>query len=411
MPQHSAAPGGSAAHVQALMASQQQDVGGVRAPAGATAGTYGSASASGSAYTSSSASGQRYVLPVVPALRLCDVTAPAVAGPYAADGSAGSTSRTGGTGSSRSGAGSSVPGSGHGSSCGSSYRGSTTAGDASGSEAAPSSSRSLMQQRSVKPILMSEHPETPKRAKHVQISSEDTVFAFFTGEPDGTAGPQESPSPGGLAGAHPQQQQQQGQQGLPADASGVSGGVTLAAAAVVGPGTSSENRQADAAGAAGGTAGVEAAAAGPSSGALSRSSSARQQRGSQLSGGSNAASSPRSQGSARQPSTAAAGSDGSPQPVAASAAAGKKRGSRGSKLAVQLPQLLLTDAEDACAAEAATPAGEVGEHRQVCFTPQAPEQGGKRNAILMRQLHKGRSLKHLEDMMLAVAGGGELGVE
>jgi hypothetical protein len=41
----------------------------------------------------------------------------------------------------------------------------------------------------------------------------------------------------------------------------------------------------------------------------------------------------------------------------------------------------------------------------VCFTPQAPEEGGKRNAILMRRLNKGKSLKQLEEVMLAVAGG------
>jgi hypothetical protein len=81
----------------------------------------------------------------------------------------------------------------------------------------------------------------------------------------------------------------------------------------------------------------------------------------------------------------------------------KPRGSRSSKLAVQLPQLLLTDADDACAAEQQATGGD--EHSQVCFTPQAPEEGGKRNAILMRRLNKGQSLKKLEGMMLAVAEG------
>lgn len=83
----------------------------------------------------------------------------------------------------------------------------------------------------------------------------------------------------------------------------------------------------------------------------------------------------------------------------------KRRSSRSALLAAQLPQLLLTDADDACAAEASTPAGADAEHSHVCFTPQAPEEGGKRNAILMRRLNKGKSLKQLEEVMLAVAGG------
>jgi hypothetical protein len=87
---------------------------------------------------------------------------------------------------------------------------------------------------------------------------------------------------------------------------------------------------------------------------------------------------------------------------------GKPRQARGKagKHAVLLPALLLTDADDACAAELASPMA-AAEHSSVCFTPQAPEEGGKRNAWLMRRLNKGRSLKCLEHMMLALAGGEE----
>jgi hypothetical protein len=83
----------------------------------------------------------------------------------------------------------------------------------------------------------------------------------------------------------------------------------------------------------------------------------------------------------------------------------KRRSSKSSKHAALLPQLMLTDADEACAAEQATTGAAGDAHSQVCFTPQAPAEGGKRNAILMRRLNKGRSLKQLEDMMLAVAEG------
>lgn len=39
----------------------------------------------------------------------------------------------------------------------------------------------------------------------------------------------------------------------------------------------------------------------------------------------------------------------------------------------------------------------------VCYTPHAPEEGGKINALLMRKLNKGKSLKRLEEVMLMVA--------
>jgi hypothetical protein len=45
-------------------------------------------------------------------------------------------------------------------------------------------------------------------------------------------------------------------------------------------------------------------------------------------------------------------------------------------------------------------------HDEVCFTPQAPEDGGRRNAFLFRRLNKAKSLKALERVMLAVAEGG-----
>jgi hypothetical protein len=252
-----------------------------------------------------------------------------------------------------------------------------------------------MQQRSLNPILMS-HPETPKRTKHVQISGEDTVFAFPADQADAS-------TPGGMrAGAQLQllPEQQQEQRGMLSGSQG-----TKALGGLLGPqstqagdlapemGEASTQQAADAAAAAG------PAAAGcadvSSSAVLSRGNS-----GSRRPLEANASTRSRRLDSSTQQGTAGS-SDGS-----SSQSALKKRGSRSSKLAVQLPQMLLMDADDACAAEAATPhPGGDSEHRQVCFTPQAPEQGGKRNAILMRQLNKGRSLKHLEDMMLAVAGG------
>jgi hypothetical protein len=84
------------------------------------------------------------------------------------------------------------------------------------------------------------------------------------------------------------------------------------------------------------------------------------------------------------------------------------------------PALLLQDADDVCsrrvslAAGAASgsdnPAGlgtdhhdDDGEEYGMCFTPHAPSEGGKVNAIMMRKLGKGKSLKRLEEVMLMVA--------
>jgi hypothetical protein len=92
------------------------------------------------------------------------------------------------------------------------------------------------------------------------------------------------------------------------------------------------------------------------------------------------------------------------------------------------PALLLQDADDVCstasrrvslAAAAAPdldthPAGFVtvhsdedyeddGEEFGMCFTPHAPAERGKVNAIMMRKLGKGKSLKRLEEVMLMVA--------
>lgn len=39
----------------------------------------------------------------------------------------------------------------------------------------------------------------------------------------------------------------------------------------------------------------------------------------------------------------------------------------------------------------------------VCYTPHAPEEGGRLNAMLMRKLNKGKSLQRLEEVMLMVA--------
>jgi hypothetical protein len=39
----------------------------------------------------------------------------------------------------------------------------------------------------------------------------------------------------------------------------------------------------------------------------------------------------------------------------------------------------------------------------LCFTPHAPSEGGKVNAIMMRKLGKGKSLRRLEEVMLMVA--------
>jgi hypothetical protein len=94
------------------------------------------------------------------------------------------------------------------------------------------------------------------------------------------------------------------------------------------------------------------------------------------------------------------------------------------------PALLLQDADDVCSAgtrrvsvavAAASdsdtrPAGFVsalshedhdheddGEEFGMCFTPHAPAEGGKVNAIMMRKLGKGKSLKRLEEVILMVA--------
>jgi hypothetical protein len=78
------------------------------------------------------------------------------------------------------------------------------------------------------------------------------------------------------------------------------------------------------------------------------------------------------------------------------------------------PALLLQDADDACRAGVAGgqnhPAdGSCGdangdaEDDGLCFTPHAPAEGGKVNAIMMRKLGKGKSLRRLEEVMLMVA--------
>lgn len=46
-------------------------------------------------------------------------------------------------------------------------------------------------------------------------------------------------------------------------------------------------------------------------------------------------------------------------------------------------------------------------HDDVCITPHAPAEGGKRNALLMRVLNKKKSLKRLEETMLLVAAQGD----
>ena len=63
------------------------------------------------------------------------------------------------------------------------------------------------------------------------------------------------------------------------------------------------------------------------------------------------------------------------------------------------PALLLTDADDVAA-----PA--LGDEQTVdaeCYSPATPCEGGKRNAVMMRRLHKKKSLKRLEAVMLGVA--------
>ncbi|KAF6260393.1 hypothetical protein COO60DRAFT_1637651 [Scenedesmus sp. NREL 46B-D3] len=76
------------------------------------------------------------------------------------------------------------------------------------------------------------------------------------------------------------------------------------------------------------------------------------------------------------------------------------------------PALLLQDADDVCSANrnstlAATqdqPAGSDAhaddEACGMCFTPHAPAEGGKVNALMMRKVGKGKSLKRLEEVML-----------
>jgi hypothetical protein len=54
--------------------------------------------------------------------------------------------------------------------------------------------------------------------------------------------------------------------------------------------------------------------------------------------------------------------------------------------------------------------------QDVCYTPQAPEEGGRLNALRMRHVSKGRSLRRLEQAMLLVAaheaaGGDDCGAE
>jgi ribosome biogenesis protein Tsr3 len=97
------------------------------------------------------------------------------------------------------------------------------------------------------------------------------------------------------------------------------------------------------------------------------------------------------------------------------------------------PALLLQDADDVCCASSrraslaskpttseSDPAAAItldpaaagmvsnhdkddGEEYGLCFTPHAPAEGGKVNAIMMRKLGKGKSLRRLEEVMLMVA--------
>lgn len=279
--------------------------------------------------------------------------------------------------------------------------------------------------RSLKPILLRQ--DTQRSAKHVHISTEDRVFAFHAAD---SAAAADSSSGGGNADVSDSSRQQQQQQGTMACVAAASAAAAMSLQSpsstrgqTVGrqqsckvwdmqqqpEGVSAQQDATDAAGADD----VAAAAGGeprlrPAGGMVSHSSSTNSRM---SGGGSKAAASRQSSFKQRQGSAAADAAAGSgPSANNPPPAATKKRGgSRSCKHAsLQLPQLLLTDADDACAAELATPSSAAGgEHRQVCFTPNAPEQGGKRNAFLMRRLNKGKSLKQLEEVMLMVAAEGE----
>lgn len=372
-------------------------------------------------YPSASGSSRQYTaVPGVPVLRLAEMLRPGAAlEVIEADqpSASGSSSRTGGSSSAgtsyRLSHGSSVPSSGRASSWGGSSSYAADSGDASGGDgsmswngqsAAPlepgngggSSSRSLLpqqqQQRGVKTILsrMQSQQGSHRPTKHVQINTADnTMFAF-------------SASQQAEAGADMTDNQQH----APADGLCCSPKGQLWPRDAAGPdrpaGFSSEGRN-----------GSSTAGAAPAPAAVSRSSSGSTRHPERV--GSITQPSLRTQHSmkvAQQEAGIAGHGVQRPGSSSSSSPTKKRGGSKTSKHAAMLPQLLLTDADDACAVElAATPAGAAAEpHSEVCFTPQAPAEGGKRNAFLMRRLNKGKSLKQLEEVMLAVAGG-ELGVE
>jgi len=365
----------------------------------------------GSSFASSSGNSRHYSVPAVPTLRLEVLHADSAlyADSMTAKASAGSSSRTAGSSSLgasvRSSMGSSVPASGRGSS-----RDGASAPSGVASEAtvlAPNSSRSLQQQRSVKSILLS-HQDTHKPAKHVHISMEDTVFAF---QPRSHAGDSTNAAASGPEqhGDGQQQQQQQLTAGIFQSPKGVGRqlsevweGQALHEAEPAIAGDTADASGQDSSRLTGSNSSSAAAVSTGAAGTVSRSNSGSSRARAQFvrlpSDLKPAGQSPRQPGKHQQV-------EESSGPSGSSTTTGnKRRGGKSSKHAALLPQLLLTDADDACAAALATPGGADAD-TEVCFTPQAPEEGGKRNAFLMRRLNKGKSLKQLEEVMLAVAEG------
>lgn len=345
--------------------------------------------------------------------------------------------------------------------------GSSSVCGSEGTSARLDSQRSLVGQYSLKPSLMHDGLHgvtTPKASKRVQISTADTVFAFSrnTEGLDTEGAASGSSFSGGRSGpnaatehvAPAVQQHHQQHQGLLRSALSFSAspGVTGRGAAPRAPapweeGVPSQSQQqqqsqpvevsflphSDTTTTTAASHGIPAAPDGdaggsppspehgsgpqwPPSGLVHTPSS--NSRGHSSGGGATTGSATQLAGPSRTQSMKSSrpGSAVPPAPASGATNAGSaparsaSRRGKSAKHASMLPQLqlLLTDADDACAAELASPMA-LHEHAQVCFTPQAPEQGGHRNAVLMRRLNKGKSLKALEEAMLAVASDGTLG--
>lgn len=364
----------------------------------------------GFSFASSSGNSRHYSVPAVPALRLEALHADSAlytVDSLAAKASAGSSSRTGGSSSLgasvRSSMGSSVPASGRGSSR---DGGSAPSGVASEATVlAPNSSRSLQQQRSVKSILLS-HQDTHKPTKHVHISMEDTVFAFQPSSNEGNS--TNAAASGPEQHADGQQQQQltagvfQSPKGIGRQLSEVWEGHALHEGEPAIAGDTADASGQDSSRLSSDNSNSAAAVTTGAAGTVSRSNSGSSRPRAQFvrlpSDLKSAGESPHQTGKHQQ-----AGESSDPSGTSTTTG-NKRRGSKSTKHAALLPQLLLTDADDACAAALATPGGADAD-AEVCFTPQAPEEGGKRNAFLMRRLNKGKSLKQLEEVMLAVAEG------